>query len=109
MSDHGVIITDLVMTFSKLSATGKYAINTGAERLHDKNRVDPAGAHDSDHSDVRWVLKTGNARGIGSRIAAPITQKAQNSWVVWFFDCHLLSPSIIDSRGSSPIELSVHL
>jgi hypothetical protein len=74
--NHGIVITKLVMTFVKLSATGKYAVHAGSKGLHDKNRVDSAGTHDSDRPNVWRVLKTGNACGIRRRIAAPIAEKA---------------------------------
>jgi hypothetical protein len=70
------------MTFPELSPAYKYTIDTCREGFDDEQGIHSAGTHNSDYSDVRWVLKTGNTRRIGRRIAAPITEEAQYSCFV---------------------------
>jgi hypothetical protein len=89
LSDDGVIITNLVMTFPELSPAHKYAIGACRESFDDEQGIHSAGTHNSDCSDVGWVLKTGYTRRIGRCIAAPIAEEAQYSWFVRSFDCHL--------------------
>jgi hypothetical protein len=89
LGDDGVIITNLVMTFPKLSPAHKYTIGACRESFDDEQGIHSAGTHNSDCSDVRWVLKSGYTRRIGRCIAAPIAEEAQYSWFVRSFDCHL--------------------
>jgi hypothetical protein len=87
---NGVVITNLVMTFSKLSPTGEYAVSSCQKGFHDKERIDPASAHDPYGPDVGRILKTGDAGGISRRIAAPVAEKAQYFWFERFFRCHIV-------------------
>jgi hypothetical protein len=75
ISYNGVVITNLVMTFSKLSPAYKYTISPFMKGLHDKKRINSAGTHNPDSPDVRGILKTGNTRRIGCCVTAPITKK----------------------------------
>jgi hypothetical protein len=58
----GVIVTNLVMTFPKLSAANEHAVNSGTKGLHNKQGIHPAGAHDPDDPYIGWILKTGDTR-----------------------------------------------
>ena len=64
------------MTFTKVSATGKYAVRPGGKALYDKNRVDPARAHYSDSPQVGRILESADTCRVSCRIAAPVTKKA---------------------------------
>jgi hypothetical protein len=76
-SDDGIKITKLVMTFPQLSSTHENAVRPCEKSFDDEYRVHSARAHDPDHSDVRWILKTGNPCGVGRCIAAPVAEEAQ--------------------------------
>jgi hypothetical protein len=78
LRDHGIVITDLVMTFLQLSAAHEYPIGACREGFDDEQGIHSAGTHDSDRSDVRRVLKTGNPRRISRRIAAPVAEETQD-------------------------------
>jgi hypothetical protein len=76
---HSIVITYLVMTFAMLSAAGKDAVRTLNKTAQDKGRINPARAHYPDGAQVGRILKPGNPGCIGCGIAAPVTEKAQNS------------------------------
>jgi hypothetical protein len=71
----GVVITNLVMALSQLSAPDKDAIGSRLEGGHDKDRIHPAGTHDADGPEMGRVLKAGHPRGVCRGIAAPLTEK----------------------------------
>jgi len=57
--DYGIVITNLVMTFAKLSTTHKYPVRPHTERTDNKQWIHSSGTHDPDGPDIWRVLKTG--------------------------------------------------
>jgi hypothetical protein len=66
------------MAFAEMSAAHKNTVCTIDKTIHDKDRVDSAGAHHSDNPDMGWILKTGHTGCIGGSIATPVAKEAQN-------------------------------
>ncbi len=87
----GVIITNLVMTFLKLSAANKQTINTYTKGFDNEKRIHSAGTHDPNYPNIGWILKTGNTCRIGCRIATPVTEETKYSWFKKVPDSHLLT------------------
>jgi len=85
--DYGIIITDLVMTFVKLSTTDEYPVRPYTEGIDNKQRVHSSGTHNPDRPDIWRVLKTSHACSIGCRIAAPVAEKTEYLWFK-FVICH---------------------
>jgi hypothetical protein len=78
LENERVVITKLVMTFPKLSPANEQAVGTREKGFHDENGIHSTGTHNSNHPDVRWVLKTGDTGGISRRITTPVAKKAQD-------------------------------
>jgi hypothetical protein len=73
---YGFVITGPVMAFTKVSAAGKDAVGTVHETGQQKGRLDPAGTHHPDGSDMGRILQPADAGRIRCRITAPVTQEA---------------------------------
>jgi len=78
------------MAFAKLSAAGEDAGGTLSKTTQNKKRIYPAGTHNSDGPQIRWILVTGNPGSIRSRITTPVTEKTQNLGIKFFF-AHLFN------------------
>ncbi len=72
------------MTFTELSAAGKDTIGTLNKTLEDKGRIDPAGTHNPDSSQVWGILEPGNSGRISGCITAPVAEKTQDTGVKLF-------------------------
>ena len=64
------------MAFAKMSAASEYAGGTVGKAGQQKGRLDPAGAHYPDRSDMGRILQSADAGRVSSGITAPVTQKA---------------------------------
>jgi hypothetical protein len=74
--NHSVVITNLVMAFSQLSAPDKDAIGSRLEGSHDEYRVHPAGTHNANGPNIGRVLEAGHPRSICRGIATPLTEES---------------------------------
>jgi hypothetical protein len=54
----GIVITNLVMAFTKLSTAGENTGRAFGKTLQDKGRVDASGTHDTDGTQIGRVLVT---------------------------------------------------
>ena len=69
------VITGPVMAFTKVSAAGKDAVGPVYEAGQQKGRLDPAGAHHPDGSDMGRVLQPADTGRIRGRKTTPVTQE----------------------------------
>ena len=88
------------MAIPEVSATHQYPISTQLKRLQDKVRIDPAQAHDPDHSNVGRILHTADASQVCCGVSAPIAAKSNNHWLE--LSVHNLF-SFVKLRGFAPI------
>jgi len=70
------------MTLAEVSASRENAICTAGKALQNKTGVKPAGAHDPDGTQIRWVLIPPHPGRIGRGVAAPVAEKAEYLWFV---------------------------
>jgi len=77
------------MTFVELSAAHEHPVYACRKGRDGEKGIHSAGAHDSDHPDVRRILKPGNPRRVGCSIATPVAKESQNLRFIWAFWCHL--------------------
>ncbi len=71
-------ITYQVIAVPDVSAGNHHAIGTRCKGVEQKTVVDPAGAHEADHSHVGRVLHAGHARKIRPCIGTPVAHKRDN-------------------------------
>jgi len=79
---YGVVITNLVMAFTQVSTADEYPVRSAGKTLQNERGVKPAGAHDPDGTQIRWVLIPPHPGRISRSVAAPVAQKAEYLWFV---------------------------
>jgi hypothetical protein len=62
-----------------MTTADQHAVGAPRECIEDELRIDAAGAHQPDNSNVGGVPKTGNARQIGCGVRTPITKKSDDA------------------------------
>ncbi len=56
------------MTFPGMSPADEHSVDPACECLQNEHRINPSGAHDPDHPDIRRILGPGNPGQIGSGV-----------------------------------------
>ena len=74
------------MTVADVSAGYQDAVSPFQESLEQKAVIDPAGAHESDQTNIGRILDAGHPRQIGPGISAPIADESQ---YFGFFGFHI--------------------
>jgi hypothetical protein len=69
-------ITLQVMAITQMSPGHEHAVTAFFERLNDKRRFNPSGAHDPYDSYIVRILQPGNTGQIGAGVCTPIAQKS---------------------------------
>ena len=64
------------MTLADVSAGNQDAVRPFQESLEQEAVIHPAGAHDSDQTDIGWILHAGHPRQVSAGISAPVANKS---------------------------------
>jgi len=70
------------MAFSQVSAAHKDAVGAIDKTIHEKGGIYSARAHYSNNAYMGRILKPAHPCRIRRRIAAPVTEKAENTWFI---------------------------
>jgi hypothetical protein len=73
----GLEISGEVMAISGMASENHGAVKSGKKSLWNKDRIDPAGAHDPDDPRVGRILKPRDPREVRPGIRAPVTKEGQ--------------------------------
>jgi hypothetical protein len=76
-----VVPLGVVVAVIQMTTTDKHAVGSFGERPEDEFQIDPAGAHQPDHAEIRGVLKARNAAQVGASVATPVAQKSDDGWL----------------------------
>ena len=69
-------ITFQVMAVADMSAGNQDAVCPFQERLEQEAVIDPAGAHESDQTDIGRILHAGHPGQVSSGISTPVANKS---------------------------------
>jgi hypothetical protein len=70
-------ITFQVMAVADVSAGNQDAVRPFQESLEQEPVIQPAGAHESDQTDIGWILHAGHPCQVSPGISAPVADKSQ--------------------------------
>ena len=73
-------ITVQVMAISDMSPGDQYAVKSAFQTIDDKNRIYPAGAHDSDGPYGGGILNSRYTGLVRTCIGAPVAEEGQDFW-----------------------------
>ncbi len=69
-------ITFQVMTISDMSAGHQHTVRPSQKRLKQEAVIHPAGAHQTDQTDIGRILHAGDPCQVGPGISAPVANKS---------------------------------
>ncbi len=83
------------MTIARMTAEYQYPVGAGLKGLKHKLRIDPAGAHYPDNSDVGRIRLAGTAGSVRTGIGTPVAQKTYYlRFEVFYFRASSISANI---------------
>ena len=70
-----------IMTVTGMASPDEHAVRSLLQRIHDEQRVYPAGAHHPYDFHIRGIFHPAGARKVRARIGAPVVQKSDDIWL----------------------------
>src|SRR5665811_2371381 len=73
-----VVVPFSIVTVTRVASTYQHPVGALLKRLEGKDRIYAPRAGSSDDTQVHWLFQAGRARGIGTRITAPVAENTDD-------------------------------